>query len=121
MHSIKLDDTTAKALNWLAKRRNVHPDALAVEAIEEQIRAETRRSLEQEAEAFRTLHPQLLQEIPGEYAAIYQGTLVDHDHDVVTLLQRIEDNFPDEPVLVRQVQAEAEPVIHVRSPKIEYD
>ena len=121
MYSIKLDDKTAKALNWLAKRRNATPDTLAVEAIEEKVRAETQRALEQEAEAFRDMHARLLTDIPGEYAAIYQGMLVDHDRDIVALLQRTEERFPGEPVLVRQVREEVEPVIHVRSPRIEYD
>jgi hypothetical protein len=120
MHSIKLDDKTFKALNWLAKRRNAHPDTLAVEAIEEKVRVEARRALEQEAEAFKGMHSQLLLEIPGEYAAIYQEILVDHDRDIVGLLQRMDERFPGEPVLVREVQEEVEPVIHVRSPRIEY-
>ncbi len=114
MYAIKLDDKTAKALNWLAKRRHANPDALAVEAIEEKIRAETQRALAQEAGAFRKMHPQLLADISGEYAAIYQGALVDHDRDIVALLQRIEERFPGEPVLVRQVREEVEPVIHVQ-------
>ncbi len=121
MFSIKLDDKTAKALNWLAKKRNANPEAVAAEAIEEKVRAETRRALEQEAQAFRAMHPQLLKDIPGEYAAIYQGVLVDHDQDIVALLQRMEERFPGEPVLIRQVREEVEPVIHVRSPRIEYD
>jgi len=112
-----------KALNRLAKRRNTNPDALAIEAIEEKIHVETQQALEQEAKAFRGMHQQLLNDIPGEYAAIYQGVLVDHDHDIVALLQRIEGRFPGEPVLVRQVreEEEVEPVIHVRSPRIEYE
>ena len=121
MFSINLDDKTARALNWLAKRRNVHPDALAVEAIEEKIRSETQRALDQEAEAFRDMYSQLLSEMPGEYAAIYQGVLIDHDRDIVALVKRIEERFPGEPVLIRQVGERVEPVIHVRSPRIEHD
>ncbi len=113
MFSINLDEETARALNWLAKRRNVHPDALAIEAIEEKIRAETQRALEQEAEAFREMHSQLLNEMPGEYVAIYQGVLIDHDPDIAALVRRIEERFPGEPVLIRRVGERVEPVIHV--------
>jgi len=122
MYSIKLNDKTARALDWLAKKRNTDPETLAIEAIEERIQTETRRSLEREAAAFRDMHAQLLMEIPGEYAAIYQGELVDHDQDMLALLERIEARYPDEPVLIRQVLHETiEPVIHVYSPRIEHD
>lgn len=120
MFSIQLDDKTARELNWLAKARNADPNSLAVEAIQAHVRAEAQRAMEKEAEAFRRLHSQLLESIPGEYAAIYQGQLVDHDPDFLALLPRVEERYAGQPVLIRQVLAEAEPVIRVRSPRIEY-
>jgi hypothetical protein len=120
MLSIKLDDKTARELEWLAKERDIDPTSLAVEAIQAHVRTEAQRAMEQEGEAFRRLHPQLLDSIPGEYAAIYQGQLVDHDPGLLALLQRVEEHYPGRPVLIRQVQTEIEPVIHVRSPRIEY-
>ncbi len=96
------------------------PTALAAEAIQAHVRAEAQGAMEQEAEVFRRLHPQLLESIPDEYAAVYQEELADHDPDLLTLLQRAEERYPGRPVLIRQVQAEVEPVIHVRSPRIEF-
>ncbi len=121
MYALKLNDKTARDLNWLAKRRNVTPETLAAEVIEAHIRAETQRSLEQEAVHFRRLHKRLLAEMPGEYVAIYQGDLVDHDPDMLALLQRIEERYPEEPVLIRQVGEVIEPVIHVFSPRGKHD
>ena len=114
MFSIKLDDKTARELNWLAKERNADPNSLAVEAIQAHLRAEARRAMEEEVDAFRRLRPQLLESIPGEYAAIYQGQLVDHDSDLLALLRRVEERYAGRPVLIRLVQAGAEPVIRVR-------
>ena len=46
----------------------------------------------------------LLKTMPGEFAAIYQGQLVDHDVDQMVLFQRIEAAYPGQPVLIRQVR-----------------
>ena len=103
--------------SWLA--RAMAPSALAGEAIRAYLHAEAQRAMEQEAEAFRRLHRDLLGTIPGQFAAIYQGQLVDHDPDQLAVLRRIEARYPGLPVLLRQVRAEVEQTIMVRSPRIE--
>ena len=62
----------------------------------------------QEREAFLRLHPQLKQTYLGEYVAIYQGKMVDHDKNRQQLMTRIREKYPHEVVLVRPVQAKAE-------------
>ncbi len=76
------------------------------------------RDIEQESDAFKRLHPELLKTMPGEFAAIYQGQLVDHDVDQMVLFQRIETAYPGQPVLIRQVRPEVEQTIMVRSPRV---
>jgi hypothetical protein len=56
----------------------------------------------------------------GEYVAFYGGKLVDQDIDQVTLFLRIEERFPDAPVLIRQVRNESESTMRVYSPRLEY-
>ena len=73
--------------------------------------------VEQEKSAYRMLHSWLWQNYPGEHVAIYQGQLVDHDPDGLALSRRIYQRFPTEFVLIRQVEAEAERVLHFRSPR----
>lgn len=119
--TIGLDEKTSQDLEQIAKIRAVEPVILAREAIRSFLRAETRRAIEQEANAFRRLHSELLSTIPGEFAAICKGQLVDHDVDQLVLFQRIEAVYPGEPVLIRQVRSEIEQIIDVRSPRLEYD
>ena len=119
--AIGLDEKTAHDLAQLARARAVEPSILAGEAIRTYLHSEAQRAMEQEAEAFRRLHPDLLATISGEYAAIYGGQLVDHDSDQLVLFERIEARFPGLPVLIRQVRPEVEQTIMVRSPRIEYD
>lgn len=77
-----------------------------------------RSAMEREAKAFLRLHPSLKREYLGEYVAIYQGKLVDHDPDLVELIQRRELRYPDEVVLIRQVLEEPEKELVIRSPRL---
>lgn len=119
--AIGLDEGTALELGRVARARAVEPAALAQEAIRTYLRSAARQEMAQEAQAFRRLHPDLLATIPGQYAAIYRGELVDHDADQMALYQRIEARFSGLPVLIRQVRAEVEMTIIVHSPRIEYE
>ena len=74
--------------------------------------------MERERQAFLRLHPKLKQEYLGEYVAFHQRKLVDHDPDLVELVQRRELNYPDEVVLIRQVLDEPEKELVVRSPRL---
>jgi predicted transcriptional regulator len=119
--AIGLDERTAFELGQLARERAVEPSALAGEAIRAYLRSAAQREMEDESLAFRRLHLELLATIPGQYAAIHHGQLVDHDFDQLVLFQRIEARFRGLPVLIRQVRSEVEQTIMVHSPRIEYE
>jgi hypothetical protein len=63
----------------------------------------------QEWAAYHALHPQLQQEYLGEYVAIYQGKLVDHDPHQLQLVKRLDLNYPTQFVFVRQITPDPEP------------
>jgi len=118
--TIVLDAKTVHDLEQIARQRAVEPSALAVQAIREFLHAEAQQAMKREADAFRRLHPELLATVPGQYVAIHNGELVDHDTDQLALLERIQSHYPRLPVLIRAVQPEAEQTIIVRSPRIEH-
>lgn len=118
MLTVTLDEGTTRQLERIARVRSVDSATLAQEAIRAHLRAIAQAAMDQEIKAFVRLHPTLLAEIPGEYAAIYQGELVDHDADQLALLARIEEKYSDIPVLIRQVTPLAEPEIRVLSPSL---
>jgi predicted transcriptional regulator len=120
MVQLAVNEQTANALNRLAQARAVPTQQLAEEAIRAYLRAETQRALEREIEAFVHMHAWLLANHAGEYVAFYGGKLVDQDIDQVTLFLRIEERFPDAPVLIRQVRNESESTMRVYSPRLEY-
>ena len=60
--------------------------------------------------AYRRLHPSLLDSYAGQYVAIYDEQLFDHDVDELELYLRIRQQFGNEFVLMTQVKDEAEAV-----------
>jgi hypothetical protein len=112
---IELDKRITNELEQMAQVRHVDPADLAKEAIRTYLREEARRAMTAEIVAFKHLHPELLATIPGHFAAVYEGKLVDHDIDQLALLRRIEAAYPGRTVLIRQVQLEVETTINVRS------
>lgn len=117
---IALNEQTGQELEQVAKARSVETSALAEQAIRNFLRTEARQAMQREAKAFRKLHLELWKTIPGEYAAIYQGKLVDHDGDQLALFLRIEAQYPGMTVLIRQVRSTPEEIIQVYSPRFEH-
>lgn len=76
-----------------------------------------RLAMQSEASAYQAMHAELWQHYPGQYVAIYQGAVVDHDKNEVKLLERVEQRYPEEVVLIRQVQATLPGDLVVRSPR----
>ena len=74
--------------------------------------------MDREIAAFQALHAELYQSYPGQYVAIYGQQFVDHDPELASLYLRIRQKYPDEFVLIRQVEADSEPVSYFRSPRL---
>lgn len=55
----------------------------------------------------------------GQYVAVLQGEVVDHDVDRLTLAQRIRTRYPETPVLITAAEARAPREFHIRSPRLE--
>lgn len=75
-------------------------------------------AMEREIAAYAAHHTELVRTYLGQYVAIHQGRVVDHDADRTALRRRLMVTHPDVIVLVRQVKAALPTPIHIRSPKI---
>ena len=60
--------------------------------------------MEQNVDAYRTMHGELVEHYFGQYVAICDGKLVDYDADPLLLLERVRQNYPDQVVLRRKVE-----------------
>jgi hypothetical protein len=70
---------------------------------------------DREIEAFQQMHSDLLVRFAGEYVAIFEAELVDHDADLAALLERVEQRYPDDFVLIRPVRQEPEIIYEHRA------
>lgn len=104
-----------------AMRRNI-PDLL-LETITRSFApfpvATTRARMNKNVAAYKKLHSQLVKDYFGQYVAIHNGQLVDHDPDPVALLERMRARYPGETVLRRIVEPTAERELHLRNPRFE--
>lgn len=77
-----------------------------------------RPAMLREQEAYRSLHSDLLKKYEGDFVAVYQGVVIDHDADGLALSMRVRQQQPGAVILIRQVLPQVERVLHFRSPRL---
>lgn len=77
-----------------------------------------RPAMLREQAAYRTMHSDLLEKYEGQFVAVYQGQVIDHDANDLELSERVRLKLPSEVVLVRQVLPQPERILYFRSPRL---
>ncbi|MDM8529381.1 DUF5678 domain-containing protein [Anaerolineales bacterium HSG24] len=77
-----------------------------------------RQKMRKEIQAFERQKPELLKKYFGEYVAIHEGKVIDHDSDVRTLNQRVFKRLGRTTVLHKLVTDEPERELMIRSPRL---
>jgi hypothetical protein len=72
----------------------------------------------EEERTFDAMKERLVADYVGQFVAIFQQEVVDHDCDEQALLARINERYPDDVVLIRQVLEQDEPPFLFRSPHL---
>jgi hypothetical protein len=67
--------------------------------------------------AFQQLHPELVQHYLGQFVAILNGEVIDHDADQVALYKRIRQRYPKQFVLISPVTKNPVEEYVFRSPR----
>lgn len=96
----------------IASQESRKPDELVESAVRDYLRGLQRKKIEAEVRAYETMHAELVR-------ALHHGKLVDFDEDFQTLHQRIRQRYGNEAVLIRRVEAMAQPELLFRSPRFE--
>ncbi|MEM7112937.1 MAG: DUF5678 domain-containing protein [Chloroflexota bacterium] len=105
----------------LARRRNVPVDSVletAVSLVEAEPQDDVTVAMAQEEAAYLAQHETLLNSYAGQYVAIFQGQLIDHDGNELALLRRLDADYPHEVVLMKRVEPLPQPVLRFRSPRL---
>lgn len=115
---IRIQEQTYTQLARAAQAQQLSAEALAEKIIREHLRAIEQQEMAREIEAYAAQHAQILEKYRGEYIAMYQGEIVDHDKGITELFERIDQRFPDETVLLKEVKEQIDEVINIPSFRI---
>ncbi len=116
--NLAVEVSTLNQLQKVAQAKGDTVETLVNEVIRQFLQREAEEKMRREMMAFRQQHAELWATYPQQYVALHQGQLIDYDSDRLALWQRIEANYPDEVILIRQVTAEIDRIFEVRSPRL---
>lgn len=105
-----------------AARRGKSLTAFVSEALARSLHLESAPSSEPDVLAtdiawYQRNRSKLLPRYPGEYVAIIDGAVVDHDHDFSALAERVFGRFGYRSIYMPRVQRD-EAVVRIRSPRV---
>lgn len=95
---------------------------ITIEAVEHEPKGELSawdKQIRQESEAFIRQHAGLLKQYEGQFVAIHNGAVIDHDGDKRTLFHRVRAQWRDMPILIREVNKVPIREVTIRSPRLE--
>lgn len=87
-------------LQRTAERRGLTVDTLVEDLVTEYLREQRHAALVAEMERYRSLHTQLVGTYLGQYIALFEGRVLDHDLDGGRLYTRLRHQYGDLPILI---------------------
>jgi hypothetical protein len=100
MHTLEVPDALAIALEEEAKAEGVSQAAILAEAFKHYRRVMHQRRLEAALQWYVTLPEQKRNLYSGEFVAVYQQAVIDHDPDRLSLYKRIRVRYESKAVLI---------------------
>jgi hypothetical protein len=121
MTTITLKPDVAEQIRYLVNLsgEDVDNNTIVDRALRRYLAEFRREKVRKELQAFQQQRQTVLINYPGEYVAIHQGQVIDHDVDLRTLHLRIFDQLGHTLVLLKQVNPEPERELVFRTPRFE--
>jgi len=116
MGEIVLRSDLHETLEKDAEREARSVNEIVNEAIERYLHERQIAELDVEIAAFEKLHPELRLKYLGQWVAVHEQKLVDHDRDRAALYKRVRAAYGRTDVLIRQVTERPDNEIWVRTP-----
>jgi len=116
MGEIVLRSDLHETLEKDAEREARSVNEIVNEVIERYLHERQLAQLDAEIAAFEKLHPELRQKHLGEWVAVHEQKLVDHDNDRAALYKRVRAAYGRTAVLIRQVTERPDNEIWIRTP-----
>ncbi len=116
METIELKPELRETLEQVAQQQSSTVNALVNHAVEDYLREQQRAKLDREIAAFESIHPALREKHLGEWVAVHQENLIDHDRDLSALYRRVRAQYGKTSVLIRQVALTPTEEVWLRTP-----
>lgn len=116
MQTIVVEPKVLEGLEREASSQARDVNELVNETLENYLKQRRHERIQDEIRAYIALHSELKEKYLGEWVAIYEHQLVDHDPETIELYRRVRVKYGNAPVLIRQVEPEPDAVIRVRTP-----
>jgi Arc/MetJ family transcription regulator len=91
-----------------ADEHKIGIDRILFEALRRYLWELDRRKISEESRTYQQRHAELKAQYLGQYIAMHNGQVADHDVDVVVLRQRVRQRFGRKPVMITLVEDVAE-------------
>jgi len=98
------EPTLVSQLEQLADETTQPAEQVLEAAVSNYLDELERRAIHADTEAFWAMYDDLLKKYEGEYVAIRQSNVVDHDEDASCLERRVRERFGLLPVLIAPVE-----------------
>ena len=103
MPTVVLDQDVYERLETLAKERLTTADTLVGDAARQYLWELERQKISEESAIYRKRHAEIKEKFLGEYIAMHEGEVVDHDEDMERLWRRIRQRFGRTPIMITYV------------------
>ena len=111
MPTLAVEPELYKRVQRAALERKSSIDELLADAVRMYLWELDRRKISEESKVYRQRHAELKSKYLGQYIAMRDGQVVDHDADFLALRQRVRQRFEQLPVMITLVEDTPEPLL----------
>lgn len=111
MPTMTIEPALYQRMIQTASTQDVAPEDVLQEALQHYFWDLDRQKIRDEARQYRQKHAQIRETFLGQFVAIHEGEVVDHDAEFNLLYQRVREKFAPLPVMITQVQETADEVM----------
>jgi len=108
MPTIAVEPDLYNRIEQVALEHQANVDEILSQAIRRYLWELDRRKISEESRIYREQHAGLKEKYLGQYIAMHEGQVVDHDLDFQTLRRRIRRQYDHTPVMITLVEEVAE-------------
>ena len=119
MLSVTLKPDVAEQISQIAGESKMETEAVVDTAVRAYLRKRAEEKIRAEQKKFNEQKESLLVKYKGEYVAVHNGEVIDHDPSIGELHRRVHKSLGRIPVLLKKVTDEPDRVLVFRSPKLQ--